>query len=292
MKPLFFSIILLQYRYDIVMKNTLANKNRNSAKECELRRELCFAKAKWGISDTELLRTLESLLRTHRLSVSSGDVIWLGTSWFVTQAGLLRIATRRRCAGVHVAPVTKLCDPARARYTFRATVFKSVHCRGFAGYGDADPSNTSPLVHGAEMRVAETRAVNRALRKAYGIGICSVEEIGSTGSLANQEESKPKARKLPSDSASGNHNNGYGGNGNAKGVRVRDRLCQVIRHHGLDAELVKAYAIDFCDTKALREASREQVENFVAHLADWAAKDRNALLCQLNSYSRQQAGAA
>jgi hypothetical protein len=28
------------------------------------------------------------------------------------------------------------------------------------------------------MRVAETRAVNRALRKAYGIGICSVEEIG------------------------------------------------------------------------------------------------------------------
>jgi hypothetical protein len=29
------------------------------------------------------------------------------------------------------------------------------------------------------MRVAETRAVNRALRKAYGIGICSVGEIGS-----------------------------------------------------------------------------------------------------------------
>ena len=32
---------------------------------------------------------------------------------------------------------------------------------------------------GAEMRVAGTRAVNRALRKAYGIGIYSVEEIGS-----------------------------------------------------------------------------------------------------------------
>ena len=27
--------------------------------------------------------------------------------------------------------------------------------------------------------MAETRAVNRALHKAYGIGICSVEEIGS-----------------------------------------------------------------------------------------------------------------
>jgi hypothetical protein len=42
------------------------------------------------------------------------------------------------------------------------------------GYGDADPSNVSSRVRGAE-----TRAVNRALRKACGIGSCSVEEIGS-----------------------------------------------------------------------------------------------------------------
>ncbi len=65
-----------------------------------------------------------------------------------------------------------------------------------------------------------------------------------------------------------------------------------IRQHQLDAQLVKSYAMDFCGTKTLREATREQVENFVVHLADWAEKDRNALLCQLNSYSRPQAGAA
>jgi hypothetical protein len=79
---------------------------------------------------------------------------------------------------------------------------------------------------------------------------------------------------------------------NGNGSRVRDRLCQIIRRHELDAELVKSYATDFCGAKTLREASREQVENFVAHLADWAEKDRNALLCQLNSYSRPQVGAA
>ena len=33
-------------------------------------------------------------------------------------------------------------------------------------------------------------------------------------------------------------------------------------------------------------------KNFVAHLADWAEKDRNALLCQLNSYPVQKDGAA
>jgi len=171
------------------------------------------------------------------------------------------------------------------RWAFEATVFRSRTCRGFSGYGDADPSNVSPLVHGAEMRVAETRAVNRALRKAYGIGICSVEEIGS---LTEPTPSSPEAKKLPPQTVNGKNGN----NGNYGGPKVRDRLCQLIRQHQLDANLVKSYAVDFCGTKSLREATREQVEGFVAHLADWAEKDRNALLCQLNSYPRNKEGAA
>jgi hypothetical protein len=69
-------------------------------------------------------------------------------------------------------------------------------------------------------------------------------------------------------------------------------MCQLIRQHELDPTLVKAYAIDFCRTKTLREANREQVESFVAHLADWAEKDRNSLLCQLNSYLTAKEGYA
>jgi hypothetical protein len=159
-------------------------------------------------------------------------------------------------------------------------VYTSPRCKGFVGYGDADPTNVSPLVRGAEMRVAETRAVNRALRKAYGIGICSVEEIGSFAEPQPPRESK----KLPPQPANGN----YGG------PKVRDRLCQVIRRHQLDPGQVKAYAIDFCGTKTLKEATRQQVEDFVEQLADWAEKDRNALLCQLNSYSvnKEKIGAA
>src|SRR6201981_424945 len=98
--------------------------------------------------------------------------------WYVTHSGLLRIAHRRGCSGLRTSLLTKVCDSAASRWVFRATVFKSRHSKGFVGYGDADPTNTSPLVRGAEMRVAETRAVNRALSKAYGIGLCSVEELG------------------------------------------------------------------------------------------------------------------
>jgi len=164
------------------------------------------------------------------------------------------------------------------RWAFKATVLRSRNCKGFVAFGDADPSNVSPLVHGAEMRVAETRAVNRALRKAYGIGLCSVEELGSTSEpLLSSMPSKKPAQPV---------------NGNCGGPKVRDRLCQIIRQHQLDPNLVKSYAVDFCGAKTLREATREQVENFVAHLADWAEKDRNALLCQLNSHLSPKEGAA
>ncbi len=215
------------------------------------------------------LEQLRELTRNFSLSLKCGDLLLLSGGWYVTHAGLIRLAKRCHCSGMQVQPVRQLSDQAISRYAFRATVYKSARCRGFVGYGDADPSNVSSLVRGAEMRVAETRAVNRALRKAYGIGICSVEEIGT---IPNTGE------KLPPQNGNGN--------GNGAGPKVRDRLCQIIRQHKLDAELVKAYAVDFCGTKTLREASREQVENFVQQLADWAEKDRNALICQLNSYMR------
>jgi hypothetical protein len=237
-------------------------------KPSTLQADLEIAREKWGPLTPEMLSSLASLIKEHQLSVSHGDLLLLNRGWYVTHAGLLRLARRKHCTGIRVSPVDKFCDPTSQRWAFKGTVYRSKQCRGFVGYGDADPSNVSSLVRGAEMRVAETRAVNRALRKAYGIGICSVEEIGT---IPNTGEKF--------------HPQNTNGNGNGGGPKVRDRLCQIIRQHKLDPELVKSYAVDFCGTKTLRDASREQVENFVQQLADWAEKDRNALVCQLNSYA-------
>jgi len=123
------------------------------------------------------------------------------------------------------------------------------------------------------MRVAETRAVNRALRKAYGIGICSVEEIGSS---PRPTEPPAQVVRFPAQLESTPVN----GNGHL----LRDQLQLLIRKHRLDACLVKLYAADFCGTSELRQASREQVEKFVQHLTQYAEKDRCGLQCQLNSY--------
>jgi len=211
----------------------------------------------------------------YRLSVTAGHLQFLEGRWYVTHSGLLRIAQRRRCSGIRTSLQKDLTDPAANRWIFKATVYKTTGSKGFVGYGDANPANVSPLVRGAEMRVAETRAVNRALRKAYGIGLCSVEELGwLTGTpKASQDREKEEISHAPNGS-----NNGQ--------PRLRDRLCLLIRQYNLDPILVKAYAADFCGTPTLKEASRESVESFISHLAVAAKEDRDGLLCKLNSYAQ------
>ena len=222
--------------------------------------------------------TLRFLSELYGVSVASGDLQLLDGRWYVTHAGLLRIAQRRRCHAIRTSLQKDVSDPIAGRWVFKATVYKTSSSRGFVGYGDADPSNVSPLVRGAEMRMAETRAVDRALRKAYGVGLCSVEELGAF--------SGPPTPIAPS-----SHSNGSNGtNGPSNGhPRLRDQLCLLIRKYELDPTQVKRYAADFCGTEVLRDAGRDLVESFITTLAEQAAKDREALICKLNSYGNAQA---
>jgi hypothetical protein len=119
-----------------------------------VKRNLELAAKFWGnLSDTTS-ETLTGLTKRYALVVSAGDLILLDGKWYVTHSGLLGVARRNRCSGIHVRPAFRLSNPDASRWAFKATVYKSKNCRGFVGYGDADPSNVSLLVHGAEMRVA------------------------------------------------------------------------------------------------------------------------------------------
>jgi hypothetical protein len=240
------------------------------------RHNLVLAKRLWsGRINRDQRYALKHLSQQYGLSVAAGDLQLLENRWYVTHSGLIRLAQRKRCSGISVSLMTKFCESSSSRWVFKATVFKREKSKGFIGYGDADPSNVSPLVRGAEMRVAETRAVNRALRKAYGIGLCSVEELGwLAGSPTPARDQKEPIK--PSN-----------GNGSNNGQpRLRDRLCVLIRQYNLDATLVKAYAADFCGTETLKGASRDLVESFIAHIAASAKENRDGLVCKLNSYAQ------
>ena len=248
---------------------------RRHSLENIFRSNLRHARGVWGELRASARRSLRDLSYAHALSVAAGDLQLLDGRWYVTHAGLLSIASRSGCSAITTTIDHSASEPSIARWVFKATVYKALCSKGFVGYGDADPSNVSSLVRGAEMRIAETRAVNRALRKAYGIGLCSFEELGSFSAPP-----KPPAAPLQV--------NGHPrSNGSSNGQpRLRDQLCLLIRQHNLDPTLVKAYAADFCGTETLREASRDLVESFIAQLAASAKKDRAALVCKLNSYAQ------
>jgi hypothetical protein len=228
------------------------------------------ARSIWGPIKPSALDALKEMSKLLTISVAAGDLQFLDSTWYVTHAGLIRLAKRRRCMGIETIIEERLSDPNASRWIFKATVFTNARCKGFTGYGDADPSNVSLMVHGAELRVAETRAVNRALRKAYGIGLCSVEELGSA-------RDQPGTDPLHNSSRSNHASNGE--------PRLRDQLRLLVRQHNLDPTRVKAYAAHFCGTETLSGASRELVESFIAHLSTAAKENRDGLICKLNSYA-------
>jgi len=236
--------------------------------------QLRTAKRKWRGLTHARFTELRALLQRYRFSVALGEVTNIDNHWYVTHSGLIQLAFRRRCGGIETTLEDKVSDPVTNRWVFKAIVHRSKSSKGFVGYGDAEPSNVSAAVFGAELRIAETRAVNRALRKAYGIGICSVEELGA------QPLSKPRSGRAGTCTSvsENNSNNGQ--------PRLRDRLCVLIRQHSLNPTLVKSYAADFCGTATLATASRNSVEAFISHLASTAKENRDELICKLNSYAQ------
>lgn len=188
----------------------------------------------------------------------------LGSRPYITHSGLLRLAHEKGCAAIQVRIIPELCNPQARRWVLEAVVYRSEWSKGFTGFGDADPSNVSPDMHGAELRIAETRAVNRALRKAYGVGLCSYEELGA----------KPGGpRPVPK----------------PESTSLRERLALLVRNYGLDARAVKRYAVAFCQVEDLKQARRNDVERFIEQLAEGLVHHHEQTVKLLSGFAREAA---
>ena len=241
-----------------------------------IRHNTSLAKKLYPNINRARIKALKELTKQFSFSFASGDVIQLENGWFVTHTGLVRLARRKRCRGIHVESVDSLCDSSASRFVLKATVYPSKDSAGFVGYGDADPSNVSLL--GPRRRDADGRdacgqpSASQGIwhRNLLGRGdwIQSWSDVAGSGCPeVSAEECQWKRQRFRSQ-------------GSRPAVPDHSPASSSIR------ELVKAYAVDFCGTKALKDATREQVESFVQQLAAAAAKDRSGLLCHLNSYAR------
>src|SRR5574338_49977 len=100
-----------------------------------------LARKLWPTISEIALSSLYEICEENDLSIAHGDVILIERGWYVTHTGLLRIATRNRCAGIAVRALEPFCNPADRTWSFEATVYKTKTCRGFSGVGDACPMN-------------------------------------------------------------------------------------------------------------------------------------------------------
>src|SRR5690348_8079327 len=98
-----------------------------------------LARQRWPLIPSHLLRLLGEVTTEHNLSIARGELVLLDGHWYVTHTGLLALARRNHCASILAKPVHAFCDPIAQRWAFEATVYRSKVCRGFVGYGDADP---------------------------------------------------------------------------------------------------------------------------------------------------------
>jgi len=82
------------------------------------------------------------------------------------------------------------------RITENGTVIfkaKATGDRGtYTGYGDANKNNVNKLIAKHMIRMAETRAVNRALRLYNNIGLCSIEELTDKDEVTTNKKSNNK----------------------------------------------------------------------------------------------------
>ena len=112
-----------------------------------LRENLREAKRRLGqVLAPRCIAQLKALTRDFGFSLVAGALQVIDGNWYVTHTGLLRLARRRKCKGIHVETVDSLCDSTTNRFVMKATVYRSNGSAGFVGYGDADPCNVSALV--------------------------------------------------------------------------------------------------------------------------------------------------
>jgi len=56
------------------------------------------------------LTALRSLTQSLHLSISKGELLCIEGNWYVTNAGLLHIASKRRCLGISTILQKQFCD--------------------------------------------------------------------------------------------------------------------------------------------------------------------------------------
>ena len=118
--------------------------------------------------------------RKKKDEAKDGHVITLNNKEFITHIGLLDLAHKAGMQGWSTDPIHEWSDPDKDKYAVKARVWDG-EGREFTGIGDASPKNLNAMILASAPRMAETRAINRALRALVNHGATTADEMPQVG---------------------------------------------------------------------------------------------------------------
>jgi hypothetical protein len=222
----------------------------------------------------------------HRIPVKDGNGKVIGEKEVVSYRGLLDMVHKERLSAVDStllqAPTKENGDTAIVRVSITTG-------RGtFTGIGDACPRNVNARIAPHLIRMAETRAEARAMRKAVNIGMVAMEELGDDldddltyeGTLqapagGNRDtpvqqttSSTASSQSNVSQNGNGNGHTGYRGSaGDNKPTDSQRRfLFRLLAERGMHGEQARGYIHEQLGVASLDDATKSDVSAFIDRL--------------------------
>lgn len=128
------------------------------------------------------------LLKTIEIRNRDGQVV--ERKEVVTAKGLLHLAHNERLSKISTRLIQ---SPTKENgETAIVLVFVATSRGSFTGLGDANPRNVNARIAPHFIRMAETRALARALRAALDVGAVAIEELEEEFSFAEPRDERPR----------------------------------------------------------------------------------------------------
>ena len=228
-------------KYNVCTMNTHAPLSRR--RRARLARSLATAIRGKEMSPRQLV-AIRDLEEKFGFSLVSGEIQLLNGKWYVTHAGLLRLAQRKRCKGIQTVVLRSFQTQQLGAGSLEPP---------FTRYGAAEASSVTEMLI-LQMCLLWSVAPKCASLRLELSTAHSEKPMESASALSKNWvafRAPPKPPRVRT------HSNGsHSSNGSSNGQpRLRDQLCLLIRQHNLDPTLVKAYAADFCGTQTLTGAT-------------------------------------
>lgn len=176
---------------------------------------------------------------------------------FVKFEGLLALAHELGLVGVHTTMV-QIPSAENGRECIIHATATMKDGESFSAHGDACPGNVSKAVSAHLIRMADTRAIARALRLATNVGITAYEELAEA-ELSSEEGVPRRAAAAPVEPPL------------ASSEQLK-RIAMGLQHLGWTEAQEDAFLVEAYGRTSKRDLTEAQAAKFLDHLRGLAAQ--------------------